>query len=114
MAKNSNTDQAATGETETAALNLAHLENDKPVEPEVKEIVVPDEVKAFVDRAHQYWKATPNRWRDVELHSEKAVTETLKLAKAHAKATGRVFRIKNTGSKTVLTYKVSDASQKAE
>ena len=101
--------------TETPAapvLDLASLEHDVEAKFTAAEVHVPAEIKAFVDKAHEFWRENPKKWRAVTLGSENAVKEAVKLATRYSKATERTFRLKKTGDTSRLVYKVTDQVHK--
>jgi len=96
--------------TTPPALDLSALseENEKEANVQPSTADVPEEVKAFVDRAHAHWKDRPKKWREIELPTAEAVAEVRKLAKKFARATDRTFRERKQDNPTVLHYKVTD------
>lgn len=88
-----------------SALAESKVADDAPVN-------VPQEVKDFVDRAYDFWKSTPRKWRQVKLADEAAVAEVKKMASRFAKSVGLTFRVTAHEDSSVLKYKVTDAVRK--
>lgn len=95
--------------------DLSLLDND--VEIATKDIMlpeanVPQKVKDFVNRAHEYWTTNPEKWRRVTLGSADTAAQVKQLASAYARSTGRTFRTKKINDPTSLVYRVSDRFRK--
>lgn len=87
-------------------LDLTVLANDEEAPP--LEANVPQEVKDFVNRAHEFWQDNPKKWRRLILSSEKAVKEVKNMAAKYAKSTGRTLRESKQDNPLILRYKVTN------
>lgn len=76
---------------------------------ETREITAVDEVderiRKFVDNGHKLTLEKPRKWFGVEL-PEAEITKIVRDAKNYARATDRVFRVKNTAKTGLLVYRV--------
>lgn len=98
--------------TETTSPNLHALKESEEIEFPPAPRDIPQEVKDFVDRGHEYWKLKPHQWRRTPaLGTEKDARRIAGLARDYAKTTARTFRTKAHADKTRLVYKVTDAFQ---
>ena len=93
-------------------LDLTALAKSEEAKFTAAEVNVPEEIKAFVSHAHDFWAKSPKVWRRVELGTDEAVIEAAKLARKFAASTGRTFRIKRTDEAGTMIYKVTDAVAK--
>lgn len=72
---------------------------------------IPEKVRDVVEHAYAAWKEQPNKWRIVELASEDAVKELLRLARKYADArepAPLTVRTKNIGEPTKLVFRITD------
>lgn len=91
---------------------LAALAESTEHEVTAAEVKVPEEIKAFVNTAHEFWQSKPKKWRAVTLANADTVKDVTGKSRKFASATGRTFRVnKQATTDTRLVYKVTNKPQ---
>jgi hypothetical protein len=73
---------------------------------------IPERVKRFVDKGHEFWLEKPRKWRGVKLLNAAELKRVKRQAQTYARQTGRQFRTKKVTDPLMLVYRVTDAPEK--